>query len=281
MRSARGLGTSSTTSRRNTADSYGPDRLRVARELKSYDEIIGYTALATPKSGRRTRGRPTRRLESGRRTQGPRTRVRTPARIRHADSFHARPPRARRRPRAHASRAVASAFAGAKTAAAANRNRSPVVGDPPTNAALVTFRIIHYHGDDVAYEPSPTTQKDADERVGMAVIPEAAKNKAGGRSRLASNDSYTTRQTTPLPVSAPGVLGNDVGVINDPSAIRSLDRTAGKRWRTVLTFNPNGSFEYRPKGNSWGSTTSATLRRKAAPLTSAIATVRIRFAEEP
>ena len=55
--------------------------------------------------------------------------------------------------------------------------------------------------------------------MGVAVIPEAAKNKAGGRRPLASNDSYTARQTTPLPVSAPGVLGNDVGVIDDPSAI--------------------------------------------------------------
>ena len=176
----------------------------------------------------------------------------------------------------YARRAVASAFAGARTAAAENTGPDgTVVGEPPIDAALVTFRIIHYHGSDVL-ETAPTTQKAVDDTVGVAVIPEAAKNKAGGLRPLASNDSYTARQTTPLLVSAPGVLGNDVGVIDDASG-NTVPLTA--QWVSgpvngTLTFNANGSFEYKPKGNFVGVDYFRYVV-KEGPLTSAIATVRI------
>ncbi len=250
--------------------------------VRSYDEIIGYTALATPNSGAPNSGAPNSGApNSGAPNSGA---PNSGAPNSGANSFtlspSSAPSESTSAAAAYATRAIASAFAGVRAAAAANTGPDgTVVGDPPTDAALVTFRIIHYHGSDVL-ETAPTTQKAVDDTVGVAVIPEAAKNKAGGLRPLASNDSYTARQTTPLPVAAPGVLGNDVGVIDDASGNTvplTAELVSGPVNGTV-TFNANGSFEYKPKGNFVGVDYFRYVAKEGpltAPLTSAIATVRI------
>jgi hypothetical protein len=246
--------------------------------VRSYDEIIGYTALATPNSGAPNSGAPNSGApnsgapnsgapNSGAPNAGANSFTLTPA---------SAPSEGTSAAAAYARRAMASAFAGARTAAAANTGPDgTVVGEPPIDAALVTFRIIHYHGNDVA-ETAPTTQQAVDSTVGVAVIPQAQKNKAGGPKPLASNDSYTATQTMPLPVSAPGVLGNDVGVIDD-AAGNTVPLTAqlvSGPANGTLTFRANGSFEYKPKGSFVGVDYFRYVA-KEGPLTSAVATVRI------
>jgi len=62
---------------------------------------------------------------------------------------------------------------------------------------------------------------------------------------VANNDSYSVNEDTTLNVSAPGVLGNDTDVENDPlTAILVSGPASGN-----LTLNANGSFSYTPASN--------------------------------
>jgi VCBS repeat-containing protein len=66
---------------------------------------------------------------------------------------------------------------------------------------------------------------------------------------VASNDSYSTDEDQTLNVSAPGVLGNDSDVEDDPlSAVKVSDPSHGS-----VTLNSNGSFSYTPDAGYSGS----------------------------
>jgi hypothetical protein len=222
--------------------------------VRSYDEIIGYTAAgATPNSGAPNSGAPNSGApNSGAPNSG-------------ANSFTLTP-----------------SSAPAEDTLAAAPTASPdgtLVGDPPIDAALVTLRIIHYHGNDVA-ETAPTTQPEAENTVGVAVIPEAEKNKAGGRRPVASNDAYTATRTKTLTVAAPGVLGNDVGVIDDASGntVPLTAQLVSAPVNGTVTLNSDGSFEYKPKGNFVGVDYFRYIAREGS-LSSPVATVRITVVE--
>lgn len=64
----------------------------------------------------------------------------------------------------------------------------------------------------------------------------------------AADDSYSTDEDTPLNVAAPGVLGNDTDDDSDPlTARRVTDVSNG-----LLTLNADGSFNYAPNPNFFG-----------------------------
>src|SRR5690606_31956273 len=73
-----------------------------------------------------------------------------------------------------------------------------------------------------------------------------------------------------LTITAPGVLGNDTDVENDPlTAVLDSGPANG-----TLTLNPDGSFTYTPKAN-WNGTDNFTYRASDGTANSNVATVTI------
>ncbi len=75
---------------------------------------------------------------------------------------------------------------------------------------------------------------------------------AGNDAPLATNDSYSTNEDTPLTVGAPGVLGNDSDIDSNPLTavlVSGPPASAG-----TLALNPNGSFTFTPAANFNGAT---------------------------
>ena len=87
---------------------------------------------------------------------------------------------------------------------------------------------------------------------------------------FAADDSFTTAEDTPLIVSAPGVLGNDVD-LDGPSLFTIL--ISGPANGT-LVLNANGSFTYQPNANFNG-TDSFRYRANDCLLSSNVAIVTI------
>ncbi len=86
----------------------------------------------------------------------------------------------------------------------------------------------------------------------------------------ATNDTYTTQEDVRLTISAPGVLGNDRDVDDDPfTALIVSNVTHG-----TLSLSANGSFNYTPNTNFWG-TDSFTYRASDGMATGNTATVTI------
>ena len=67
----------------------------------------------------------------------------------------------------------------------------------------------------------------------------------------AVDDVYSTPEDTPLTVPAPGVLGNDTDVENDPLTVGLYTQPA----HGSVTVNPDGSFTYTPDLNWTGTDT--------------------------
>jgi len=87
---------------------------------------------------------------------------------------------------------------------------------------------------------------------------------------IASDNSYSTVEDTPLSISAPGVLGNDVDVDGDPLTAQLVSGPANG----TLVLNSNGSFTYTPDLDYFGSD-SFTYRAHDGQAGSVPATVTI------
>jgi len=216
-------------------------------QLRADDEIISYTNLGpTPTQGGPTQGGPTQGGPTqggptqGGPTQGGSTFTLTPASATEAGTLASA---------AFAAKAVASASSAMVSPVAMDlSNDGTVVGDPPIDAAMITYRIKHYHPSNFP-ESAPTTVTEVARTFGVVAIPEAEDNKAGGNRPLAGNDAYQTVQGTPITINATdGVLRNDFGVTDFPlSAVLDSAPPNG-----TFTFAADGSFTYKPKGNFVG-----------------------------
>jgi len=83
---------------------------------------------------------------------------------------------------------------------------------------------------------------------GLVAATSSAFNVAN-RAPVASNDSYSTNEDTPLSVPAPGVLANDNDPDHDPIvAVKLTDPAHG-----TVSLAANGSFTYTPQANFFGS----------------------------
>ena len=90
---------------------------------------------------------------------------------------------------------------------------------------------------------------------------------------VASDDSYSTDEDTPLVIAAPGVLGNDTDL--DGDSLQAVLVTGPSQGMLVL--NANGSFTYTPASNTNGSD-SFSYRVGDASAESNVATVTIAVA---
>lgn len=90
---------------------------------------------------------------------------------------------------------------------------------------------------------------------------------AAAGTPTAAADAYSTPEDTLLTEPAPGVLGNDTGT--GLSAVLVSSASQGN-----LTLNPDGSFDYTPNGNFFG-TDSFTYKASDGTLSSTPATVTL------
>ena len=70
------------------------------------------------------------------------------------------------------------------------------------------------------------------------------------RAPIANADAYSTGQSTPLDVGAPGVLGNDTDPYRDGLTVALA---SGPAHAADFTLNPDGSFQYKPSDGYSGS----------------------------
>ena len=90
---------------------------------------------------------------------------------------------------------------------------------------------------------------------------------------VATNDSYSTNEDTPLTIAAPGVLANDTDI--DSPTLTAVLVTAPAHGTVALTAN--GSFTYTPAANYNGAD-SFTYKANDGSLDSNVATVSIAIA---
>ncbi|MCZ8190879.1 MAG: Ig-like domain-containing protein [Microcystis sp. LE19-338.1B] len=65
---------------------------------------------------------------------------------------------------------------------------------------------------------------------------------------IANPDSYSLDEDTTLTINAPGVKGNDTDAENDSLTVNLVSSVT----KGILTLNPNGSFNYTPEANFFG-----------------------------
>ncbi len=87
---------------------------------------------------------------------------------------------------------------------------------------------------------------------------------------VAANDTYSTNEDTPLVVALPGVLSNDTDI--DSTSLSAV--IVSGPFHGTLSLNANGSFNYVPGANYFGSD-SFTYKANDGLLDSNIATVRL------
>ena len=133
------------------------------------------------------------------------------------------------------------------------------------NSTITFTPTANYHG------PASFTYTITDSAGGTAMATVSLTVTPINDAPVATNDSYTTNEDTPLTINGPGVLGND----SDP--VESSPLTAhivtGPSHGT-LTLNGDGSFTYIPNANSNGPD-SFTYRASDGTSMSNIATVTI------
>jgi uncharacterized repeat protein (TIGR01451 family) len=159
----------------------------------------------------------------------------------------------------------------------ANFGLTAVIDTPPTHILLPGNFALGSDGSFV-YTPDPAyvgfdtftyhaNDGTVDSNVATVTI------KVNG-APVASDDSYSTSEDTPLSVPAAGVLGNDSDPNSDPItafvvAAPSHDVTPGG-----FVLSPDGSFTYTPEGDFDG-TDTFTYRATDGRLNSNLATVTI------
>jgi VCBS repeat-containing protein len=88
---------------------------------------------------------------------------------------------------------------------------------------------------------------------------------------VANDDAYTMNEDGTLTVTAPGALGNDVNIDNDPlSAVKISNPANG----TVI-FNNDGSFTYTPNGNFNGTDSFSYLVSDGVTTDTAVITITV------
>ena len=96
---------------------------------------------------------------------------------------------------------------------------------------------------------------------------------ANNHAPVATVDSYSTNEDTPLSVSAPGVLANDTDQDNNALTAVLVSGPAHAA-ATGFTLNGNGSFSYTPASNYFG-TDSFTYKANDGAADSSVVTVTI------
>jgi VCBS repeat-containing protein len=149
---------------------------------------------------------------------------------------------------------------------------SPVLGTGPAHGSLTlnpdgsftyTANVNYAGSDGFTYVISDGDLTSALVTVNITVI-------AINRPPVATNDSYTTNENTPLVVAAPGVLGNDTDPDGDPlSAVLVSGPSHG-----TLVLNADGSFTYTPNTGYTGSD-SFSYKASDGSLSSSTATVSL------
>ena len=92
-----------------------------------------------------------------------------------------------------------------------------------------------------------------------------------------ADPAYSTDENITLSVSAPGVLGNDTDADNDPlMAVLVTNVSSG-----TLTLNPDGSFDYVPNANFFGTDSFAYFANDGTTNSATSATVMITVNEVP
>ncbi|GAB4196611.1 MAG: hypothetical protein Tsb002_30070 [Wenzhouxiangellaceae bacterium] len=155
-----------------------------------------------------------------------------------------------------------------------NINLTTVLVNPPANATSFTLNgdgsfdytpIANFNGlDSFDYQVSDGDLLSA---VVTAVITVSTTNDAP----LAMADSYMVNEDQPLNIAAPGVLGNDTDIDNDPLTVALITSPAAAQ---QFNLNSDGSFNYLPQTNFNGQD-SFTYQVSDGLLTSAPATVVI------
>jgi VCBS repeat-containing protein len=88
---------------------------------------------------------------------------------------------------------------------------------------------------------------------------------------VASNDSYSTDEDTPLNIAAPGVLGNDNDADGDALTVVLVSGVTNGQ----LTLNANGLFSYTPNANFNGTDSFTYLANDGTANSADVATVTI------
>jgi VCBS repeat-containing protein len=104
---------------------------------------------------------------------------------------------------------------------------------------------------------------------------------------LAVDDIAVTDAHTPVTVAAPGVLGNDSGlIVGDNLAVIAVDTTTTKGTVTwgpdgSFTYDPNGQFEYLQTGNSTSDSFTYTVTDDYGITDTATVTITINGVYDP
>jgi VCBS repeat-containing protein len=105
---------------------------------------------------------------------------------------------------------------------------------------------------------------------------------------LAADDSVTTDEDTSVTVAAPGVLGNDSGLlVGDTLAVTAVDTSGTVGTVTAwgsdgsFTYDPNGQFEYLQAGNSTTDSFTYTVSDDYGITDTATVTITINGVDNP
>jgi VCBS repeat-containing protein len=147
-----------------------------------------------------------------------------------------------------------------------------------------TTGVVTNNGDDVTYDPNGQFEYLTTGQTATDTFTYTISDGSGGTDTatvtvtitgvndapVATGDAYSTDEDTPLHVAAPGVLGNDTDAEGAVTAVLDVDAAHGD-----LTLNSDGSFDYTPDANYYGSDSFTYMAKDADDALSDPATVDI------